>query len=690
MTDPREESTPSLEERETQTGRLPGDRYVRIVRPAAREFRRQGGRYVATEEVTRPRGRSGRAYETLRRLLIGRRLHTEAEAEERVSKKTGLAILASDNISSSAYATEEAMRVLALAGAGALALTMPVAIAVVGVLAIVVLSESRVIRAYPGGGGSYIVAKENLGVIPGLVAASALLIDYVLTVAVSTAAGVAALSSFAPALHENRVLWALLLIALLTLGNLRGIREAGLLFALPTYAYMLAIFALIGVGLWRVISGDVPVAVVPRDAFEVEGITALSMLLVLRAFASGAVGLTGSEAVANGVPNFKPPEPRNAVITLVAMGSLFASIFLGVTFLATRIGIQPDLHEVETVNSMLTRSIVGDGTPFYYAVQVTTAVILLLAANTGFSGFPRLASILANDRFMPRQFAFRGDRLAFSTGIVALAVMAAIVLAAFGGSVTNLIPLYTIGVFVAFTLSQSGLVRRWWRLRNPGWRSSMAINIVGGTVTGVVLVVVAVTKFTLGAWMVLILLPALVLLLYKISRHYIAIADALLIPDLSVPLPEVGPPVVLVPVARLDRAAAKAVVFARSISPHVRAVHISYDPEGAAQFRARWSRWAAQVPLDVIESPYRSLVPPLLKYIERIAERDPRQITVVLSEFVPRNWWEFVLHSQTALRIKMSLLFRANTVVIDVPVHFEDVARDRAATDEASKATPPD
>ncbi len=690
MTDPREESTPSLEERETQTGRLPGDRYVRIVRPAAREFRRQGGRYVATEEVTRPRGRSGRAYETLRRLLIGRRLHTEAEAEERVSKKTGLAILASDNISSSAYATEEAMRVLALAGAGALALTMPVAIAVVGVLAIVILSESRVIRAYPGGGGSYIVAKENLGVIPGLVAASALLIDYVLTVAVSTAAGVAALSSFAPALHENRVLWALLLIALLTLGNLRGIREAGLLFALPTYAYMLAIFALIGVGLWRVISGDVPMPVVPRDAFEVEGVAALSTLLVLRAFASGAVGLTGSEAVANGVPNFKPPEPRNAVITLVAMGSLFASIFLGVTFLATRIGIQPDLSEVETVNSMLTRSIVGDGTPFYYVVQVTTAVILLLAANTGFSGFPRLASILANDRFMPRQFAFRGDRLAFSTGIVVLAVMAAIVLAAFGGSVTNLIPLYTIGVFVAFTLSQSGLVRRWWRLRNPGWRSSMAINIVGGTVTGVVLVVVAVTKFTLGAWMVLILLPALVLLLYAISRHYIAIADALLIPDLSVPLPEVGPPIVLVPVARLDRAAAKAVGFARSISPHVRAVHISYDPEGAAQFRARWSRWAAQVPLDVIESPYRSLVPPLLKYIERIAERDHRQITVVLSEFVPRNWWEFVLHSQTALRIKMSLLFRANTIVIDVPIHFEDVARDRAAMDEASKATPPD
>ena len=689
MTGPsdHESESPSLEGRETQTGRLPGDRYVRIVHHASGEFRRQGGRYVATEEIDRPLDRGGRVRGALRRILIGKRLSTEAEAEERVSKKTGLAILASDNISSSAYATEEAMRVLALAGAGALALTMPVALAVVAILGIVILSESRVIRAYPGGGGSYIVAKENLGVIPGLVAASALLIDYVLTVAVSTAAGVAALSSFAPALHENRVIWALLLIAVLTIGNLRGIREAGLLFALPTYAYMVALFALIGVGLWRVLSGDVPTAVMPTSSFESQGVAVLSTLLVLRAFASGAVGLTGSEAVANGVPGFKPPEARNASITLVVMGSCFTALFLGVTYLATTIGIQPDHSEIETVNSMLTRSIVGSGTPFYYLVQVTTAVILLLAANTGFSGFPRLASILAHDRFLPRQFAFRGDRLAFSTGIVALALMAAIVLVAFGASVTSLIPLYTIGVFLAFTLSQSGLVRRWWKLRNPGWRASMAINTVGGTVTGVVLIVVAVTKFTLGAWMVLLLVPGLVLVLSAINRHYNAIADALTLPDLSVPIPVPAAPVVIVPIARMDRAAVKAIGYARSISPRVRAVHISYDPEGAAAFRARWERWATQVPLDVIESPYRSLVPPLLRYIDRVAEREGRQITVVLSEFVPRNWWEFVLHSQTALRVKASLLFRANTVVVDVPIHFADIVRDLSA-DEASKVDP--
>src|SRR6267142_1312042 len=370
---------PSLEERATHAGSKIGDHRVRIVRPAANEFRRRGGHYVATPRVDAPQSGLGRVYETTRRVLFGARLTSEEDAGERLSKKTGLAIMASDNISSSAYATEEAMRVLAIAGVTALALTMPIAIAVCVVLAVVILSESRVIRAYPNGGGSYIVAKDNHGVIPGLIAASALLIDYVLTVAVSSAAGVAAISSFVPAVHDHRVLWSLALIGLLTIGNLRGIREAGV----------------------------IPDPVVPRDPFEPPGREILTPLIVLRAFASGSVGLTGSEAIANGVPNFKPPESRNAVITLVWMGAIFATLFLGLTYLATSIGIVPDRSELETVNSMLTRSLVGDGTPFYYLVQITTAIILLLAANTGFSGFPRLASVLADDRFMPRQFAFR-------------------------------------------------------------------------------------------------------------------------------------------------------------------------------------------------------------------------------------------------------------------------------------------
>jgi amino acid transporter len=664
---------PSLEERATQAGSKIGDRRVRIVRPAAGEFRRRGGHYVATTRVDAPQGGLARAYQAGRRVLFGARLTSEEEGGERLSKKTGLAILASDNISSSAYATEEAMRVLAIAGAAALALTMPIAIAVCVVLAVVILSESRVIRAYPNGGGSYLVAKDNHGVIPGLIAASALLIDYVLTVAVSTAAGVAAISSFVPAVHDHRVLWSLGLIALLTVGNLRGIREAGVIFAAPTYVYVFSLLALIGYGLFRIASGDIPAAVPPRDAFEPQGLALLTPLIVLRAFASGSVGLTGSEAIANGVPNFKPQESRNAVITLVWMGAIFGTLFLGLTYLATSIGIAPDASELETVNSMLTRSLVGDGTPFYYVVQLSTAVILLLAANTGFSGFPRLASVLADDRFMPRQFAFRGERLAFSFGIIALALVSAAVLSAFHGSVTELVPLYTIGVFLAFTLSQSGLVRRWWRLRDPGWRLSMVINSFGTVVTGTVLVVVAVTKFALGAWMVLVVLPILVGLLYGINRHYQSVQDALTLDRQDEPIPVLKPPVVIIPVARLDRATLQAVAFARSISPSVRAVHIASTAESAEEFARRWRRWTAEVPLDVIESPYRSLLQPLLRYIERIDERDDRPITVVLAEFVPRNWWEFILHSQTALRLKLSLLFRPNTIVIDIPYHTEDL-----------------
>jgi amino acid transporter len=669
---PRDPDAPSLEERNTAAGSKIGDRRVRIVRPAAGEFRRRGGHYVATPRVDAAESRLGRALEAGRRVLFGARLTSEEEAGERLSKKTGLAILASDNISSSAYATEEAMRVLAIAGAAALALTMPIAIAVCVVLAVVILSESRVIRAYPNGGGSYIVAKDNHGVIPGLIAASALLIDYVLTVAVSSAAGVAAISSFVPAVHDHRVLWSLGLIGLLTIGNLRGIREAGVIFAAPTYVYVLSLLGLIAYGLFRIASGDVPSPVAPRDAFEPTGLELLTPLIVLRAFASGSVGLTGSEAIANGVPNFKPPEPRNAVITLLWMGTIFGTLFLGLTYLATHIGIVPDRSELETVNSMLTRSLVGDGTPFYYLVQVSTAIILLLAANTGFSGFPRLASVLADDRFMPRQFAFRGERLAFSFGIVALALMSAAVLAAFHGSVTELVPLYTIGVFAAFTLSQSGLVRRWWRLRDPGWRLSMVINTFGTIVTGTVLVVVVYTKFFFGAWMVLLVMPILVGLLFAINRHYRSVHDALMLERPDEPIPTLKPPVVIIPVARLDRATLQAVAFARSISPTVRAVHIASTAESAKEFARRWKRWTAEVPLDVIESPYRSLLQPLLKYIEAIDKRDDRPITVVLAEFVPRNWWEFILHSQTALRLKLSLLFRPNTIVIDIPYHTED------------------
>jgi amino acid transporter len=661
---------PSLEERATRAGTRPGDRYVRIVRP--REFRRgAGGTYVATAEAQAPQSTIGRVYGAVRRALFGAPIETEAETGERLSKKTGLGVLASDNISSSAYATEEAMRVLALAGTGVLVLTMPISFAIVGVLAIVVLSQTQVIRTYPGGGGSYAVARGELGPIPGLVVASALLVDYILTVAVSIAAGVAAIGSFVGPVYDHRVLWGIGLIALLAIGNLRGVREAGLIFSAPTYVYIVAMGGLILYGIALVITGNAPIAEQPPTPFEATGTEALGLFLILRAFASGSVALTGAEAVANGTPSLKPPEARNGMITVILMGTIFGSVFLGLSFLATSIGAVPDQHEQETLNSVVTRSLVGVG-PYYYLVQIATSILLVLAANTGFTGFPRLAQVLADDRFMPRQFAFRGERLALSVGIIALAVIAAAVLAAFGGSVTNLIPLYTIGVFLAFTLAQTGLIRRWITRRESGWRWRMAMNSVGVVATSVTLVVVAVTKFDRGAWMVLLVLPLLVLLLFSINRHYRFVQDALTLERPDEPIPLQRPPVVIIPVARLDRATLQAVAFARSISPSVRAVHIATTKESAVEFARRWRQWTRDVPLDVIESPYRSLLLPLLRYIDRIDERDDRPITVVLAEFVPRNWWEWILHSQTALRLKLSLLFRPNTIVIDVPYHFHD------------------
>ena len=666
--------TPSLEDRTTKSGRLPGNRYVKLHRSPG--FRRRGDRFIADEELLEPESRAGRVYESIRRFLFGKRLSMEAEETERLSVFTGLAILGSDNISSSAYATEEAMRVLALAGIGAFVFLTPIAIAIVGVLAIVILSQSQVIQAYPNGGGSYIVTSDNLGTIPGLVAAAALLIDYVLTVATSTAAGVYAITSFVPALQPDAVAIGLVFIGLLMVGNLRGVREAGLIFAGPTYVYLFALGALILYGLFRTLTGDIPLAAVAPNPFPPEGEVSLAglagSLLILRAFASGSVGLTGSEAIANGVPSMEKDERRHATITLVLMGATFAALFLGLTYLAQTIGTLPDRLEAESLNSLVTRSLVGTS-PFYYLVQGSTAVILALAANTGFTGFPRLASVLANDRFMPRQFAYRGDRLAFSFGIVALAAASALVLAMNEGSVTKLIPFYTIGVFLAITLAQTGLVRRWRRLRSPGWQWRAILNGLGAVVTGLVLIVVLIAKAPEGAWLIVLIIPLLVALLFAIHRTYMRTQDALVIERLDEEVPPMRAPVVIVPVGRLDRATARAVAFARSISPAVRAVHVSTSEESSREFRKRWEAWAGRVPLEVIESPYRSLVPPLLKYIDRIAARDPdKAITVVLASFVPHSWWEWLLHSQTALRLKASLLFRPNTIVIDVPYHFDD------------------
>jgi amino acid transporter len=672
---PEGDPSPSRDLRQVRSlrGRRPGDRYVRVVEPFAESFRRQApGHLVASEHVLEPRGSFGQVRDALRRILVGRRIATEREIHERIGPVKGLAVFASDNISSSAYATEEIMRVVVAAGVGALALTMPLTIAIVVVLAIVVISYQQTIRAYPSGGGSYIVASDNLGRGPGLVAAAALLTDYVLTVAVSVAAGVAALTSIFPGLFDLRVLVGVGCVAILWLGNLRGIRESANLFAIPTYVYLLAIYGLLAFGLWEVATGTLPEYTPPPAWIEGHGVQALGVLLILRAFASGSVALTGTEAVSNGVPAFRPPESRYAGMVLIMMGVFFATIFLGISFLAAQLGIVPDPTEQETVISQITRTLVGAGTPFHYLIQVSTALLLVLAANTAFADFPRLASILGKDRFMPRQFQFRGDRLAFSVGIMVLAVLAAALIVIFGGSVTNLIPLYTVGVFVAFTLSQSGMVRHWWRLRGEqrGWRWRAALNGAGAVATGVVAVIVGVAKFALGAWIILLLIPLLIGVMWAIAQHYRSVEEQLAVSWTDQRLPR-RVPRVIVPVSRLDHATLEAVAYARSISTDVTAVHVADQRSDVEEMKRRWEEWGGPVKLVILESPYRALMAPLMAYIDATETMDPSQpTTVVLSEFVPRHIWEYPLHNQTAVRLKLRLFFRPNTVVIDVPYHL--------------------
>jgi len=661
-------------------GRKPADRRLRVDRPHSPYFRYTGpGMLVATELASAPRTPLGRALARVRGILVGRPISLHQELTERLSVFTGLAVFASDNISSSAYATEEIMRVLVFAGAGALTVTMPITIGIVIVLAIVVTSYQQTVAAYPHGGGSYIVAKDNLGTPPGLVAAGALLTDYVLTVAVSIAAGVAALTSIVPELFSARVEIGIVLIVLIAAVNLRGIRESGAVFAIPTYVYLVSIFGLLAVGMFRFVTGNMPDYTAPAAWLTAETAESLGILLLLRAFASGSVALTGVEAVSNGVPAFKPPEPRHAQTVLILMGTFFALIFLGLSFLAGQLGVLPDPTEQETVISQVTRSFVGAGTPFHYLVQVSTAVILILAANTAFADFPRLSSILARDGFLPRVFSFRGDRLAFSYGIVVLAAIAVVLVAAFGGSVTSLIPLYTVGVFVAFTLSQAGMVKRWWRLRREesGWRRRAAINGIGAITTGIVAIEVGASKFALGAWIVLILIPILVAMMLFIHRQYRSAAANLAVrPDAEIPRGNRAERVVI-PVPGINRAVVQAINVGRSIGRDIQAVLVSDDPVEAAQIQERWQRQLSDVPLVFVESPYRALVGPLLAYLEVLDRAWPPDkgypITfVVLPEYVARSWWERILYTQNVERLRHALLGRRHTVVVNVPYRRED------------------
>jgi amino acid transporter len=667
------DSRRELRELQSVKGKRAGDQYVKVVQPFARTFHREApGHLVASEQVLAPQGVIGRWADALRRTAIGQRIASDNEMDERVGRVKGLAVFASDNISSSAYATEEIMRVLVLAGAGALALTMPLTVGIVIVLGVVVISYQQTIRAYPNGGGSYIVASENIGRPAGLMAAAALLTDYVLTVAVSVAAGVAALTSIFPALYDVRVIVGLAFVGLLWVGNLRGIRESANVFAIPTFVYLGAIYVLLAIGLGQFLTGTLATYHPPPDWSDTAGTQTLGILLILRAFASGSVALTGTEAVSNGVPAFKPPESRHAGQVLLLMGTFFATIFLGLSFLAGQLGIVPDPTEHQTVISQIASTIVGAGTPFHVLIQISTAVLLVLAANTAFAGFPRLASILSQDGYMPRQFQFRGDRLAFSVGILVLAVLSAGLIVLFEGSVTALIPLYTVGVFVAFTLSQSGMVRHWWRLRaeSRNWQWRAALNGAGAVATGIVAIFVGIAKFALGAWVVLLLIPILMWVMWAIAQHYRSVEQALAVADPAEPLPE-REPRVIVPISRLDRSSLAALAYARSISDDVTALHVASDGDAVDAMQDRWEAWGGPVKLVILESPYRALMAPLLAYLDATETLDPtRPTTVVLAEFVPRHWWEYPLHNQTALRLKLRLFGRPNTVVVDVPYHL--------------------
>ncbi len=669
---------PHLEVREKRGGRRPGDKYIRIVRPYEEIFERgEEGGLVATERTVLDRPGWTKPLRAIRTFLIGRPISSEREEHERLTKLKALAIFSSDNISSSAYATEEMMRILILAGVGAISFTMPLTITICVVLAIVATSYWQTIRAYPHGASSYLVSSDNLGHRAGLVAGAALLIDYTLTVAVSVSAAVAAITSVIPELFPERVLIALGIVTLLMLGNLRGVRESGTIFMAPTYVYIVLILSMVGVGIARLASGSLPDYSPPAEWLTAEGGgEALGILLLLRAFSSGAAALTGVEAISDGVPAFKPPEWRNARVTLVWAAAIFATLFLGISFMASTLGIIPDPTEEQTVLSQIARLLVGDGA-FFVLIQIATVLVLALAANTAFADFPRLSSFLARDRFMPRAFAFRGERLAFTTGIIALSGVAALLLVVFEASVTALIPLYTLGVFLAFTLSQTGMVVRWWRRREAGWRRGLVINGVGAATTGVIALIVVESKFLSGAWMVVIAIPLLVMLMLSIRRHYWAVDESLKGAQTPAVRVSAAVPFVIVPIARLDEAARRAIAFANSVSPDATAVHVTNDTDEADALRAQWPEWSGGAELVVIESPYRALIGPLLAYLDVLQRHDPtRPVLVVINEFVPRHWWENLLHNQTALRLKLRLFSRPNTIVADVPYHLGRARKD--------------
>lgn len=604
---------------------------------------------------------------SIKRLLIGRPLKSTELGEQKLNKTKALAILSSDALSSVAYGPEQILIVLITVGATAFWYSIPIAVGVLILLAALILSYRQIIFAYPHGGGAYVVSKNNLGVNPGLIAGGSLLVDYILTVAVSVSAGTDAITSAFPTLHPYNVAIAIIFVLFITILNLRGVTESASILAYPVYLFVLALFILIGVGIYKILTGDVSPDLRAPIGTPVAGI---SLFILLRAFASGSSALTGVEAISNAIPNFKDPAPNNAAKTLMAMGALLAVLFAGIVFLAYYLSIVPS--EEVTVVSQIAEAIFGRNY-MYFFIQGTTALILILAANTGYSAFPLLAVNLAKDKFIPRMFTIRGDRLGYSNGIIILGLASIILIIAFEGHTENLIPLYAVGVFIPFTLSQTGMMVKWIREKPKGWMLKFTINSIGAIISLIVTIIFFLTKFT-QVWPVLVFLPIIIFIFHRIRKHYEAVGDQLRI-TVNEPAVPIEGNVIIVPVAGITQVVENSLNYAKSLSAdQIIAVYVSFEREDEKKFEEKWKKWQPDVRLVTLHSHYRSIINPLTKFVDTVEHKASEanyQVTVVIPQFIPKKGWHNILHNQSSLLIRTSLLYRRNIIITTVPYHLK-------------------
>ncbi|NHM33797.1 amino acid permease [Neobacillus terrae] len=603
---------------------------------------------------------------TIKRLLIGRPLKTHEAGEQKLNILKALAILSSDALSSVAYGTEQILLVLVTVSTVAFWYSIPIAIGVLILLTALILSYRQIIFSYPHGGGAYVVSKENLGVNPGLISGGSLLVDYILTVAVSVSAGTDAITSAFPSMHPHTVLIAVVLVICITILNLRGVTESATVLAYPVYLFVVALVILIGFGLYKIMTGDISPKLHAPIGTPVMGI---SLFLLLRAFASGCSALTGVEAISNAIPNFKNPAPNNAAKTLILMGTLLAILFTGITYLAYYYGVAP--KENETVVSQIATDTFGRNFVYYF-IQGTTALILVLAANTGFSAFPLLAFNLAKDKYFARMFTMRGDRLGYSNGIITLALASIVLIIIFKGKTEHLIPLYAVGVFIPFTLSQTGMIVKWIREKPSGWIPKLISNLVGAVISFIVMMIFFITKFS-QVWPVLIFLPLIVIFFHKVKKHYDSVGEQLRIKPDAV-IPKIDGNVIIIPVSGITEAVGKSIAYAQTITDQVIAVYVAFEREDEHVFEEKWKKWHPEVRLVTLHSHYRSIITPLRKFIDTVeykAREANYWVSVLIPQFIPKKPWHNFLHNQSSLLIRAYLLYRRNVIVTTLPYHFK-------------------